>query len=256
MRFQDKNVLVTGAGRGIGREIAVSFAREGASVAINAAHLSSAEEGAQAAREFGGRVIAIEADVSDEAQVNAMVDRVVAELGGIDVLINNAGVSQAPVMPTIEQDTADFERIMNTNYRSAYLCSKAVGRHMVSKKSGKIVNLTSIVALTGIPMRTSYAPSKAALLNLTKVLAVEWAPHGINVNSVSPGFVLTDFVQALIDQGKFNKDSILKRTPTGRMSAPADIAEAVLFLASDAAKNIAGVDISVDGGWMANGMYM
>lgn len=255
MRFKDKAVLVTGSGRGLGRAIALGFAREGASVAINAAHLSSAEEAAALAREFQGKVIAIEADVADEGKVNAMIDRVINELGGLDVLVNNAGMSQ-PIMPTLEQSVGDWDRVMATNLRSAYLCSKAAGKWMVERRSGKIVNIASITGLTGQPMRTAYAPSKAAMLNLTKALAVEWAPYNINVNAVAPGYVLTDLVKNFISQGKFNEEALLKRTPLGRMSTPEDIAEAAMFLASEAAKNITGIHIPVDAGWSVNGWYM
>ncbi len=255
MRFKDKTVLVTGGGRGIGRAIAVGFAREGASVAINAAHLSSAEEAARIAREFGGHVIAIEADVSDEAQVNAMVDRVVAEFGSLDIQVNNAGVSQ-PLVPLVEQDTADFDRTIAINLRGTYLCCKAAARGMIERRSGNIVNIASITAHTGPPMRTAYAPSKAAVVNLTMTLAVELAKYNINVNSISPGYVLTDLVKNFVSQGKVNEEAVLRRTPLGRMSTTDDIANATLFLASDDARNITGTDLLVDGGWTANGYYM
>jgi len=255
MRFAGKAVLVTGGGRGIGQSIALGFAREGASVAVNAAHLATAEDTATQIRQAGGKALAIEANVADESQVKAMIDRVVRELGGLDILVNNAGVSQ-PIMPTLEQDTADWDRVMATNLRSAYLCSKAAGKHMVAQHSGKIVNIASITGLTGQPMRTAYAPSKAAMLNLTKALAVEWGPYNINVNAVAPGYVMTDLVRNFISQGKVNEEAMLKRTPLGRLSAPEDIAEAVMFLASDAARNITGIHIPVDAGWSVNGWYM
>ncbi|MBN1856879.1 MAG: SDR family oxidoreductase [Dehalococcoidia bacterium] len=255
MRFKDKTVLVTGGGRGIGRAIAVGFAREGASVAINAAHLASAEEAAQIAREFGGRVIAIEADVSDEAHVNAMIGRVVNEFGAIDILVNNAGVSQ-PLVPLIEQDTADFDRTIAINLRGTYLCCKAAAREMIARQSGKIVNIGSITAHTGPPMRTAYAPSKAAVVNLTMALGVELARYNINVNSISPGYVLTDLVKHFVSEGKVNEEAVLRRTPLGRMSTTEDIANAALFLASDDARNITGTDLLVDAGWTANGYYM
>lgn len=255
MRFAGKAILVTGAGRGIGQAIALGFAREGASVAVNAAHIETAEQTAELARGFGGKAIAIAADVADETQVDAMVERTVRELGGLDVLVNNAGVSQ-PIVPTLEQDSADWDRVMTTNLRSAYLCSKAAGRHMVAQHGGNIVNIASITGLTGQPMRTAYAPSKAAMLNLTKALAVEWGPHNINVNAVAPGYVMTDLVRTLISQGKINEEAMLKRTPLGRLSTPEDVAEAAMFLASDAARNITGIHIPVDAGWSVNGWYM
>jgi len=255
MRFKDRTVLVTGGGRGIGRAIAVGFAAEGASVAINAAHLESAEEAAVEARAFGGRVLPIEGDVSIEADVQAMVDRVLVEFGHIDVLINNAGISQ-PLVPLIEQDTADFDRVIAINLRGTYLCCKAVARGMIERRYGKIVNIGSITAHTGPPMRTAYAPSKAAVVNLTMALGVEMAKHDINVNSISPGYVLTDLVRNFVSQGKVNEDAVLRRTPLGRMSSTEDIAKAALFLASDDARNITGTDLLVDAGWTANGYYM
>ena len=255
MKFQGKTVLVTGGGRGIGQAIALGFAREGAAVAINAAHLSSAEEAAAVARKFGGRVIAIEADVSDETQVNAMVDRVVNEFGAIDILVNNAGVGQ-PLVPLVEQDTADFDRTIAINLRGTYLCCKAAARSMIERSTGAILNIGSITAHTGPPMRTAYAPSKAAVVNLTMVLAVELAKYNINVNSISPGYVLTDLVKHFVSQGKVNEDAVLRRTPLGRMSTTDDIAKAALFLTSDDARNITGTDLLVDAGWTANGYYM
>jgi NAD(P)-dependent dehydrogenase (short-subunit alcohol dehydrogenase family) len=255
MRFKGKTVLVTGGGRGIGRAIAVGFAREGASVAIDAAHLSSAEEAAQVVREFGGRVIAIEADVSDEAQVNAMVDRVVAEFGNLDILVNNAGMGQ-PLAPLLQQATADFDRTIAVNLRGTYLCCKAAARGMTERRSGNIVNIASITAHTGPPMRTAYAASKAAVVNLTMALAVELARYNIRVNSISPGYVITDLVKHFVSQGKVDEEAVQRRTPLGRMSTPEDIANATLFLASDDARNITGTDLLVDAGWTANGYYM
>ncbi|TFH35236.1 MAG: SDR family oxidoreductase, partial [Dehalococcoidia bacterium] len=223
MRFEGKAVLVTGGGRGIGQAMALGFAREGASVAVNAAHLSSAEQTVAQIRQAGGKAFAIEADVADEAQVNAMVDRVVSEFGTIDILVNNAGVSQ-PLVPLIEQDNADWDRVVAINLRGTYLCCKAAAKTMIARKTGNILNIGSITAHTGPPMRTAYAPSKAAVVNLTMVLGVELAKYNINVNSISPGYVLTDLVKNFVSQGKVNEEAVLKRTPLGRMSTTEDIA--------------------------------
>ncbi len=255
MRFEGETVLVTGAGRGIGRAIALAFAREGASVAVNAAHLETAEDTAEKARQLGARAIAIEANVADEEQVAAMMDRIVADFGGIDVLVNNAGISQ-PIVPLVEQSTADWDRVIDINLRGTYLCSKAAARWMMEKKAGKIVNIASAAGLTGPVMRTAYAPSKAATINLSMVLAVELGPYNINVNTVSPGYILTDLVKNFVQQGKVKEDAVLKRTPLGRMSTPEDIASATLFFASDEADNITGANLVVDAGWTANGWYM
>lgn len=255
MRFEGKSVVVTGAGRGIGKAVAVAFAAEGASVAVNAAHAHTAEAAAQEAGQSGSKVIAIEADVSDERQVANMIDRASAEFGKIDILVNNAGVSQ-PLMPLVEQSTTDFDRTIAINLRGTYLCCKTAAKGMIERRSGKILNVGSITAHTGAPMRTAYGPSKAAVVNLTMVLAMELAKYDINVNSISPGYVLTDLVENFLSQGKLNEQAILNRTPLGRMSTPEDIARAALFLASDEACNITGTDLLVDAGWTTNGYYM
>ena len=255
MRFAGKAVLVTGGGRGIGQAIALGFGREGATVAVNAAHIATAEDTAERIRKAGGTAIAIEASVTDENQVSAMVDRVIAQLGGIDVLVNNAGISQ-PIMPLLEQSTADWDQVVDTNYRGTYICSKAAAHGMIEKRYGKIVNIASIAGLTGQIHRTAYASSKAAVINLTMVLAVELAKYNINVNAVLPGYVMTDLVKNLMQQGKVNEEAVLRRSPLGRISTTEDIANATMFLASEEAKNIAGVSLPVDAGWTANGWYM
>ena len=255
MRFEGKKVLVTGGGRGIGRAIAVGFAREGAYVAVNAAHEATAEETSRLIYESGGAALAIQADVTDEEQVRRMVDTAVKEMGRIDILVNNAGTSH-PIIPTLEQDTADFDRVMATNVRSAYICCKAAGHHMVPRRSGKIVNVASISGLTGQPMRTGYAPSKAAMINMTMALAVEWGRHNINVNAVAPGHVLTDLVRGSINKGVLDEERLVNRTALGRLSTPEDVASAVMFLASEEASAITGIYLTVDCGWMANGFYM
>ena len=255
MRFEGKSVLVTGGGRGIGRAIALAFGREGAAVAVNAAHQATAEDTAAQLRQLGATAIAIEANVADEEQAEMMVDRVVRELGAIDILVNNAGTSH-PIIPTLEQKTADFDRVIATNLRSAYVCCKAAGRHMVPQRSGKIVNVASISGLTGQPMRTGYAPSKAAMINMTMALAVEWGRHNINVNAVAPGHVLTDLVRDTISKGVLSEERLVNRTALGRLSTPEDVANAVLFLASEESRAITGIYLTVDCGWMANGFYM
>ncbi|MEA3253600.1 MAG: 3-oxoacyl-ACP reductase family protein [Chloroflexota bacterium] len=250
MKLDGKAALVTGAGKGIGQAIALALAREGADVAVNAAHLSSAAGTAKAIEKLGRKAIPIEADVADVEQVEKMVSRVIDELGGIHILVNNAGVN-LEIAPTIEQSVEKWDRIMAINLRGTYLCSREAGKWMVPHKTGKIVNIGSNFGLGGFPMRTAYSPSKAAVINLTQDLAVEWGKYNINVNCVAPGYVMTDLIKKFIEEGKFDVETLKKRTPLGRLATPEDVASAVVFLLSEEARHITGVTLTVDGGWAA-----
>ncbi|MFC2008884.1 SDR family NAD(P)-dependent oxidoreductase [Chloroflexota bacterium] len=249
---RDKIVLVTGAGRGVGRAIALRFATHGATVAVNALHLTSAQRVAEEIREQSGKAIAVAADVSDETQVRHMVDAVVRELGGVHILVNNAGVL-LEIAPIVDQSLDAWDRTMSVNIRGAYVCCREVGKWMVAQKMGNVVNITSINGIRGMPMRTAYCCSKAAMVSLTQGLAVEWAPYGINVNCVAPGPTSTELTKTLIEDGRADPGSLLARTPLGKYATPDDVANAVLFLASDLAQHITGAVVPVDGGWMASG---
>lgn len=246
MKLSGKVALVTGAGRGIGRAIALALAAEGADIAVNAAHLSSAEGTTEAIKKLGRRAIAIEADVSKAGQVDRMVGRVINELGGIHILVNNAGVFQ--VASAVEQSLQKWDWIMAVNLRGTYLCCQKVGKWMIVHRTGKIINLASVTGMGGVPMRSAYAPSKAAVINLTQDLAVEWGKYNINVNCIAPGAVLTDLIKNSIEEGTINVKEVERRTPLGRIAAPEDIANAAVFLASDEANFITGVILPVDGG--------
>ncbi|MBA7575751.1 3-oxoacyl-[acyl-carrier-protein] reductase FabG [subsurface metagenome] len=255
MKLLGKVALVTGAGRGIGRAIALAFARQGAEVAVNAAHFSSAEATAEAINELpdiGRGAIAIEADVSEADQVNEMVNRVIDQLGGIHILVNNAGVN-LEITPTVEQSLQNWDRVMSVNVRGVYLCCQQVGKWMIAHRMGKIINIASIFGMAGFPMRTAYSPSKAAVISMTQCLAVEWGKYNINVNCIAPGPVMTDIFKNYIKQGKVNLEAFQRRMPLGRVATPEDIADAAVFLASDKAKQITGVTLPVDGGWIAYG---
>jgi len=252
MKLNGRVALVTGAGKGIGQAIALALAKEGADIGVNAAHLSSAEGTTEMIRQLGQRAIAIEADVAEVDQVEMMVNRVISELGGIHILVNNAGVN-LEVVPTVEQSVEKWQKTMDINLRGTYLCCRQAGKWMVPHKTGKIINIASMFGMSGFPMRTAYSPSKAAIINLTQDLAVEWAKYDINVNCIAPGYVMTDLIKALVKQGKLDLEALQRRTPLGRFATADDIGNTTVFLVSDEAKNITGATLAVDGGWSAYG---
>ena len=253
MRLEGKVALITGAGQGFGRVTALTLAREGADIAVNDIVLASAEQTAKEVRQLRRRAIAIKADVSESADVDMMVDRVIKELGGVHILVNNAGITDEAV-PTNESSVEYWDKVMKVNLRGTYLCCRRVGQWMVSNKTGKIVNIGSIAGLGGFAPRPSYAPSKAAVIHLTRCLAVEWGKYGINVNCIAPGNVMTEMMKDYVKKGLVNLERREKRTPLGRLQQPEDIAKAVMFLISDDASEITGVTLPVDGGWLAYGM--
>lgn len=252
MELNGMVTLVTGGGSGIGRAIALLFAARGADIAVSDISLSPAERTVEEIKQLGGRAIAIRADISDPDDVDVMVSRVVSELGGVHILVNNAGIPGENI-PTIESSVEHWDRVIRVNLRGTYLCSRRAGQWMVNNKSGKVLNIASIVGMSGFIARASYGPAKAGIVNLTQTLAVEWAKYNINVNCIAPGFVMTPLDEDLIRSGKLDLELIEKRIPLGHRAQPDDIAKAALFLVSDDAKYITGVTLPVDGGWLAYG---
>ncbi len=242
--YSEKIVLVTGASRGIGRAIALELGSRGATVIVN---YNSSEKPAQEVleliKESGGDGMVYQADVSDAEQVDAMIKAVTTEYGKLDVLVNNAGTTRDNVIMMLKPE--DFDTVINTNLRSAWLCSKAASRTMMRKRTGSIINITSVVGIAGNGGQTNYSASKAGMIGLTKSLAKEVASRGITVNAVAPGFIGTDMTSDLADDVK---ETALSHIPLGRMGDPDDVAKAVAFLASDDAKYITGQVLVVDGG--------
>lgn len=242
--FSEKIVLVTGASRGIGRAIALELGSRGATVIVN---YNSSEKPAQEVleliKESGGDGMVYQADVSDAEQVDAMIKAVTTEYGKLDILVNNAGTTRDNVIMMLKPE--DFDTVINTNLRSAWLCSKAASRTMMRKRTGSIINITSVVGIAGNGGQTNYSASKAGMIGLTKSLAKEVASRGITVNAVAPGFIGTDMTSDLADDVK---ETALSHIPLGRMGDPDDVAKAVAFLASDDAKYITGQVLVVDGG--------
>lgn len=199
----------------------------------------------------GGRAISVACDISKDGSVDGLFDAVKREYGTIDILVNNAGINI--VKPALEMTEADWDAILSINLRSIFVCSKAAAGLMIPKKSGKIINISSIVGINPFPNRAPYATSKAGVIMLTRELAIEWAKHNINVNAVAPGFILTDMLKGRISEGAINGEAILKRVPLGRFGVVEDIAHSVLFLAAEESSYITGQCLTVDGGYTAYG---
>ena len=244
MLLDGKAALVTGASRGIGRAIALRLAAEGAKVAINyAGNTAKAEEVKAEIEKNGGQAMLVQADVSDSAAVEAMVNSVVAEFGQIDILVNNAGITRDGLMMRMKEE--DFDAVINTNLKGVFTFTKLVSKLMMKKRSGRIVNMASVVGLMGNAGQTNYAAAKAGVIGFSKSAAKELAARGITVNVVAPGFIDTDMTAAMTDKAK---EMTLTGIPLNRMGTPEDVASAVAFLVSDNASYITGQIINVDGG--------
>ncbi|QJD86638.1 SDR family NAD(P)-dependent oxidoreductase [Cohnella herbarum] len=250
MRLKDKVILITGSGSGIGKCSAQLFAKEGATVVVNDLDAVKGEETVMEIRESGGSASFIQADVTDPASVQAMVERILAEYGVIDVLFNNAGISGVGALHEVEPDT--WDRVMNVNIRGVYLPCKYVLPAMMERKSGSIINMSSCIAEIGLARRASYAATKGAILALTKSMQVDYAPYSIRVNALLPGTILTPFVENYLktsyDDPAAAIESLKKRQLSGELGRPEDVAQAALFLASDESKFMMGSPLYIDGG--------
>ena len=248
MRLEKQVAIVTGAGQGIGRAIALALAKEGAVVVVNDIVPERADKVAEEIKSLGGQALALAADVSKAGEVDTLVANTLADYKKIDILVNNAGI--AKMIRLLEMTEADWDNHMNTNIKSQFLCSKAVIEHMIHQKRGKIINIASLAAHIGAPGLSAYGASKGGVAQFTKALAVEFGKYNIMVNAVSPGFTMTEMVkQAGRDRPDFMEG--MDRIPLRRGAEPEDIASTVLFLASAESDYITGQVIIVDGGLMA-----
>jgi NAD(P)-dependent dehydrogenase (short-subunit alcohol dehydrogenase family) len=238
--------VVTGASRGIGRAVAVALAEAGADVCVAARTASDLEDTAAAVRAAGRRSLVVPTDVAVAADVDRLIARTVAELGGLDVLVNNSGIGE----PCTALDTTDelWDRHLAVNATGTFLCCRAAAGHMLARGSGKIVNITSIFALKGVPNYAAYTASKAAVVGLTKALAVEWAAGGVQVNAVAPGYFATDInAEARADPERLAR--LVRSVPAGRIAEPDEVGPLIVYLASPASDYMTGAVLTCDGGW-------
>lgn len=245
--LEGKKALVTGASRGIGRSIAIALAEAGADVAINySGSEAAAVETAQAVEALGRRAIVIKANVGKADEFEAMVKEVIGQFGAVDILVNNAGITRDNLIMRMKED--EFDQVIETNLKGVFNGIKAVTRSMMKQRSGRIINISSVVGVLGNPGQANYVAAKAGVIGLTKASARELASRGITVNCVAPGFIQTEMTDKLPEE---MRESLAGQIPLARLGDPSDIANAVRFLASDASAYMTGQTIHVDGG-----MYM
>ena len=239
--------MVTGASRGIGAVVACRLAEAGARVGVNYhASPAAATVVVDNINQAGGEAFLVGGDVSQEEKAQAVIKQVVEHFGSIDLLVNNAGINKDQLL--IRMKPEDFDSVINVNLRGAFLCTKYAMTHMIRQRSGRVVNMSSVVGLSGNPGQANYAAAKAGLVGLTKAVAREVASRNVTVNALAPGYITTAMVDELSED---NQAKILANIPMGRFGTPEDVAEAVIFLCSDGASYITGQVLTIDGGMIA-----
>ncbi len=244
MLLDHKVVLVTGGSRGIGRAVALACAREGANVIINyAGNAKAAQEVVEKITDMGRRALAVQADVSKSEDVERLVQEALDDFGRIDVLVNNAGITRDNLIMRMKEE--DWDAVLATNLKGVFLCTKAVTKGMMKQRSGRVINMTSVVGVMGNAGQANYTAAKAGVIGLTKATAKELASRGITVNAIAPGFINSEMTEVLSENVK---EAMVKVIPLGKMGEAEDVAEATVFLASDSARYITGQVLHVDGG--------
>lgn len=245
MDLTDKVAIVTGSARGIGREIALKLAEVGTDVAVNdiEAAAESLESVVKEIKALNRRSLAVTADVSSSGDVNRLIETVVGEFGKIDILVNNAGVTRDQLLMKMTEE--EWDTVLDIDLKSAFLCTKAVIRHMLKQRSGRIISIASVVGMVGNAGQANYASAKAGIIGFTKSIAKEVGSRSITVNAIAPGYIQTKMTEQLSDE---QRQEMLKHIPLASLGTPRDVAEAVAFLASDEARYITGHVLNVDGG--------
>ncbi|WP_336990096.1 3-oxoacyl-[acyl-carrier-protein] reductase [Bacillus infantis] len=244
MKLEGKSAIVTGASRGIGREIALELARQGANVTVNySGSEAKANETVEEIKALGRDAFAVKADVSDSEAVAAMMKETIEKFGSIDILVNNAGITRDNLLMRMKEE--EWDEVISINLKGVFLCTKAATRQMMKQRSGRIINVSSIVGVSGNPGQANYVAAKAGVIGLTKTSAKELATRGITVNAIAPGFISTDMTDKLNEEVK---EQMLSGIPLGRLGEPSDIAKVALFLASEDSRYMTGQTLHVDGG--------
>ena len=243
MRLKDKVALITGAAQGIGREIALAFAREGVDIAVADVNLEKACQTAKEIEALGRKTMVLELDVTDYTKVEEGLNKILDKLGKVDILVNNAGITKDGLL--LRMSEADWDAVLEVNLKGTFNCTKAVSRVMIKQRSGRIINIASIIGIIGNPGQANYSASKAGIIALTKTTAKELASRNINANAVAPGFIQTDMTAKLPEEVR---QKMLAAIPLNRFGSAADVAGICLFLASEESSYVTGQTIVVDGG--------
>ncbi len=248
--LSNKVAIVTGAGRGIGQAIALGFAEANADVVVIARNAKEIGETKERIEALGRKSLAFQLDVTDDVGINEMVEQVYQEFGRIDILVNNAGINLRNQIFNMPKD--DWDKIINTNLTSMFLLNKAVGKYMVEKRSGSVINISSVAGIVGMRTGVAYASSKAAIIQMTKTLALEWGKYNVRINAIAPWYFRTPLTENLLNNQDYLRE-VEGKTPLGRVGELKELVAPAIFLASDAASYITGHTLVVDGGMSING---